>query len=126
MEDEIYFVQLQNSKDFRKNLLESIRQIIQILQSYENIKRIRFEKAQQMQKLVVILAEINSISSQLKISIPPVKVDRIAEEKTKKPVQPTAAARKKPMPAPANDGSEEARQLEAAIGQIEAKLKKLG
>jgi hypothetical protein len=125
MEDEIYFVQLQNSKDFRKSLLESIKQIIQILQSYENIKRIRFEKAQQMQKLVVILTEINSISSQLKINIPPVnRANKIVEDKAKKPVQPTAAVRKKPIPV--SDGSEEAKQLEAAIGQIEAKLKNLG
>jgi transposase-like protein len=109
--EEIFYVQLDNAKDFRKNALEATKLVIQVLQSAERLKKIRQDKADSLQKMNNLMQEIDRICEDIKIVPPPLDVStRPAKKIVKKQVKVNA----------------EANALADAISQIEQKLKRLG
>lgn len=109
--DEIFYVQIENAKDFRKNSLEATRLVIQTLQSLERLRKIRKDKADNIEKLTSLMAEVDKLCDEVRIIPPPLDIETKPEKKQAKKLMKI---------------SPEADALESAISQIEQKLKKLG
>ncbi|MBN2422689.1 hypothetical protein JXB41_05650 [Candidatus Woesearchaeota archaeon] len=65
-----FFVGVTNPLDVRRNVLESSREMIQTLQSYEKIKKIRESKVRRIQQLRTVIRELDLLFSKLKSSLP--------------------------------------------------------
>jgi hypothetical protein len=109
--EEIFYVQIENAREFRKNSLEATRLVIQTLQSLDRLKKIRARKADVIKRLTDLMVEIDKLCEEVKIVPPPLDISTRAEKK-----KPTTKQLK---------SNPEATALEQAISQIEQKLKKL-
>ncbi|MEM4267261.1 MAG: hypothetical protein QXK37_00340 [Candidatus Woesearchaeota archaeon] len=116
MNEEMFYVQLQNSKELRRAVLEATKLTIQVLQSYEKVKKIRLQKLEEMQKLLGLFSEINKICEDIKIEPPSLDLD----------IQDSKPAKKKKTVRETKEPTPEIKQLEMAISQIESKLSRLG
>ncbi|MBD3203322.1 hypothetical protein GF327_03450 [Candidatus Woesearchaeota archaeon] len=65
-----FFVGVDNPMDIRRNLLESSRELIQTLQSYEKIKKIRELKIKRIKQLRTVGKELDMLFSKLKDTLP--------------------------------------------------------
>ncbi|PIN86331.1 hypothetical protein COV19_06010 [Candidatus Woesearchaeota archaeon CG10_big_fil_rev_8_21_14_0_10_44_13] len=68
--EEILYQKIENPVEFRRNLLESSKQVIRSLQKYERLKAVRLKKAEQISKLRNIVREISILNSKLKKEFP--------------------------------------------------------
>jgi predicted nuclease with TOPRIM domain len=109
--EEIFYVHIENSREFRKNSLEATRLVIQTLQSVDRLKKIRAGKADAIKKLCDLMAEMDKLCDEVKIVPPPLNVATKVE--------------KKPLKKQQQKINPEATALEQAISQIEQKLRKL-
>jgi len=123
-----FYVGISNPIDVRRNLLETSKDIIQILKRYESLHRIKEEKRAEMNKFRSTVSEITQLMLRLKTSLPPVRIEdlprREVTETTRKPVAPVSVKRAKVSQESAAPGSELDR-LEQELGKIEDKLKSL-
>jgi hypothetical protein len=113
------YVGMDNPVEIRKNILESSRDMIHALQSYEKLKLIRAEKDRNMQMLNAMLKEIRMIIADLQDEMPRTRIapqhveaPALQDEKPKK-------IRKIPKT------PSELEKLESALDDIENKLSKL-
>jgi len=72
--DEFSYIRIRDSDQFRRNILECLKDIISLLQKHEQIKRIREEKIKTIMQLKDILLELAKLNSQLRLELPKVKV----------------------------------------------------
>ena len=114
-EQNVYFVEVAGSTDIRRSLLESSKQLVQILKRYEILKGIRVEKVEQIAKLKKISKEINLLATRLRKEFPETKL-RVKSSKH----APAPAA-----PVQTKDTSE-LQKLEGELSRIEGKLNRLG
>jgi hypothetical protein len=124
-----FYVGISNPIDVRRNLLETSKDIIQILKRYESLHRIKEEKRAEMNKFRSTVSEITQLMLRLKTSLPPVRIEdlprrEVTETTTRKPIAPMAVKRAKVSQESAAPGSELDR-LEQELGKIEDKLKSL-
>lgn len=129
-EEEILFVEVREPSEVRRNILESLKNIVETLQRFEKFKHIRKEKIHRISMLSSELKGINKMLSDLKNAIPETKLREIKiksalkEEKEEKPKKKKhsrkhkdAEEKQKPLT--------EVERLESELGAIEEKLKGL-
>lgn len=129
-EEEILFVEVREPSEVRRNILESLKNIVEALQRFEKFKHLRREKINRINKLSNELKGMNRTLSDLKNAIPETKLREIKiksvlkEEKEGKPKKKKHSRRHK-------DAEEKQRplteveRLESELGAIEEKLKGL-
>ena len=125
----LFFVEVRDPNNVKRNIFESLRDIVQSLQKFERFKQLRNQKVDSIDKLRKDLREINKLVSDLKIKLPEA---RLREAKLK-PVLREAPKRKESAKKqykreavemgdkPAND----LQKLESELSAIEEKLKGL-
>ena len=75
-----YMVQLTEPNLLRRDLLETLREVILFMQSYEKFKRIQQEKVQMFSQLKYDLKELNTLlKTKMKAHFPKGKLDAITE-----------------------------------------------
>ena len=103
-----YFVKINNPKSVRRILLENTRDVIKILQGYEEFKNVRKTRIELVDTFKKEMNEVKALVSQLKKTLPKMSV-RGAK---KAPVTRTAVSVKKQ--------DKELRKLEDELSDIES------
>ena len=111
-EEDLLFVNVAGSDELRRELLESSRNIVEILKNFENFKSLNGEKYKQIANLKSKLNEISRLMNQLKTVLPSVKMK--AHKKAKK-------EEVRPVVEPVS----ELNALEQELNDIESKLRTL-
>ncbi|MBS1266398.1 MAG: hypothetical protein MAG795_00365 [Candidatus Woesearchaeota archaeon] len=104
-----YHIGITDPVRVRRDLLESTRAVIHMLQRYEQVEELRAEKREEINQLKDIFTEIRQLSSKLKIVFPKIHVP----EKKK-----TKLRRTKKSPKQRAD----LKHLEKELDNIESKL----
>jgi uncharacterized phage infection (PIP) family protein YhgE len=121
--EDIFFVEVHESEEVRRNVLESLKDIVENLQRFEKFKEIKRKKVENINKLGKIMKDINKIIPKLKTSLPDTKIrsskrkDKEPEIKTVVKKTPKEIAKRKPVT--------ELQKLESELGEIEDKLSSL-
>jgi len=132
-ESNIFFVGVREPEEVKKNLLESLKEVVESLRRFEKFKEIREEKARNISKLRDDIKELAGVASRLKAALPETKL-RIAVESFKKPKKKRHAGKK--AEAQKTEVKKEAidkvrrpvselEKLEAELSAIESKLSAL-
>lgn len=111
---ESYFVGIYDPIDVRRNILESSKEIVKSLQSFEKIESIREEKLKTIKDMKKIMAELELLISKLADKLPKTKL-RKAIEKTADNLQKNTA------PTPGRFSSE-LEKLESQLRLVEKEL----
>ena len=127
----MYFVQVKDPGGVRKQILETLRQIFEMLRRFEKLKQLRHEKLEHINKLRSLFKDANKLLGTLKVKLPQtsLKATVIKEQvHSKKHHAKNRKAPKdmkeKPEAAPKKELSD-AEKLEAQLNAIESKLKNL-
>ena len=120
----MFFVEVNQSDEVKRNILESIKEIVENLQRFEKFKETRKEKIEKIEKLGKIMKEINKIVPQLRGALPETKIrtKKVSKGEQKKTVAveeetPREIAKRKPVT--------ELQKLESELSEIENKLRSL-
>ena len=120
--DELFFVEVKEPAAVRRDILESLKNILEMLQRFENFKRMRHDKLMKMQKLRNLVKDANKIIGNLKSKMPQASLKGMIQQENaksaKKPVQ-----KKKEAEKPKKKEGTELDRLEAELSAIESKLK---
>jgi len=121
--EEVFYVNIKNSHNLRRGILETSKHVIESLHRFEKFKKIRAERVRAVEQLILNFREINELAAQIKIDMPKIKLPKVKEPKKKEEKEDD----KKPAEIPhdkkyAHESDDELKKLEAAISQIEARL----
>ena len=73
-EKDLFFAELRNPNEIRRNVLEARKEIIESLQRYENIKFLRDQKHEKIKELRKSVKDIAKTISSLKVILPKTKI----------------------------------------------------
>ncbi len=118
--NELFFVQIREPSEVRRSILESLKEILEMLRRFEKLRHIRHEKIARIQKLRALIKESNKLIGELKAKLPQTSLKGAVIKEAAK--QPKKTARKKEEHHPKKEKSELER-LEAELSAIEGKLK---
>ena len=79
MNDEAYFVHVKNPVDFRRNLLESSREIIHLMQDYQNLLDLRDKRLNKENAFKEELKEIILLVNSLEKRLPKKSLNKLKE-----------------------------------------------
>ncbi|MBW3000132.1 hypothetical protein KY339_05660 [Candidatus Woesearchaeota archaeon] len=113
VEDEYFFMKIDEPKGFRKKLLESSRDIIQVLKRGDAVSSVRTEKTKKIMKLKKVIKELKKLALDLEKKLPP--VSKKARPSTPMPEKKRFLEAKSP----------ELKDLEVQLGNIQSKLRSL-
>ncbi len=124
--NELFFVQVREPTEIRRNIFETLKEIVEVLQRFEKFKQIRHEKLEKINHLRVLLRQTNKMLGELRSKLPQTNLRAtVAREmpvhKHHKKKKKAKAAEEK---APKREVTE-VEKLEAELSAIEAKLKSL-
>jgi hypothetical protein len=140
--EEEFYVEIEDSVELRREMLETSKELIGILQQYEEIKAIDTQKVQEIEHLRNMFKEISADIMRLKGMMPKIKLSSLPRKetfiRTQKYRAPEAEpapeqleqqggedqqpeAPEKPAAAPATDTN----KLESDLNEIEKKLQEL-
>jgi|SRR3989338_5634516 len=127
--NELFFVQVKAPNEVRRNILETLKDIVEVLKSFEKFKHIRHQKLENINHLRVLLRQANKMLGDLRIKLPQTNLRAIPVKDTAK--QPKKVHHKKKKGKSAEEKMPkkemtEVDKLEAELSAIEAKLKSLG
>ena len=121
--EKVFYVEVKEPLDLRKNLLEYSKMVVKSLQKYERFKELRRQKIEYMFTLRGIIKEIKRLNNDLISKLPETKVK---EEKRERKVFPKG---KKEIEEEISKAEikkmNELETLEAELSSIEAKLNTL-
>ena len=124
----MFFVQVKEPSEVRRNILETLRDIVEVLKRFENFKHLRHEKLEKINKLRGLLKETNKVFGTLKSKLPQTNlratVVREAPRQPKKHHKKSKKAKVVEEKMPKKEMTE-ADKLEAELTAIESKLKSL-
>jgi len=114
-EESAFYIAIQDPKDFRKELLGASKSLIQVLQRYQNLKKLREEKVKLLYDFSKKTAEITMLVSKLKRAIPKTKLRNMTK---------SSEVTSKKMPSRGRSGSSrgEISHLQNQLADIERKL----
>lgn len=92
-----FFVNIENPVEARRGLLESSRDAIHMLQSYEKIKMIRDEKNKLLQDLDNTMRDIYSLSNRLRTHLPKLPAKKKEGKAQKRPEPEREVVKKAPV-----------------------------
>lgn len=118
---EVFYVNINNSHDLRRAILETSKQVIENLHSFEKYKTKRAERIKAMEELIINFRGINEISSQMKIDVPKIKFPAFKQNIEIKRKKEKVEVKKEFE----HETDEELKKLEAAISQIENRLEEI-
>jgi len=128
-EKDLFFVEVRDPVDVKRNVLESQKEIIEDLQRYENIKVLREKKLEEIDKLRGMLKELLKIISDLKAALPKTMLRETVKIKRKSKAEEKKAEEKKSKEAEqekeARKPMSELEKLEGELSAIEGKLSSL-
>tara|TARA_Y100000310_G_C20618168_1_gene781807 strand:- start:228 stop:587 length:360 start_codon:yes stop_codon:yes gene_type:complete len=113
--EEFNYIKVRDSVEFRKDTLECLKGVIQLLQRYGQIGTIRKEKIEKIIELKGVIKELTKLNSQLKLELPRVKIS--SKEVVSGSSSGTEIIRTK--------GTSQLEMLEDELEDIESKLKAL-
>lgn len=130
--NELFFVQVKKPNEVRKDILETLRKIVETLQKFEKFKHIRHEKLEKIRNLGVLLKQANKILGDLRLKLPQTNLRATAVREASPQPKKMHHNQKKKIKA-AEEKSEKAPKkelteidkLEAELSAIESKLKML-
>ena len=129
-DNELFFVEVKGTNDVRKNILEALKGIVEVLHRFEKFKHIRSKKLEHIQKLKTLLKETNKMLGNLKLKLPNTNLKAITvkdvpkepkEELHKKNHTEKPPEHKKVM----KKSMSELEKLESELSAIESKLRDL-
>jgi len=127
--EELFFVQVKDPNNARRHILESLKDIVEMLQRFEKFKRARHQKLEKIHKLRGLIKDANKMLGILKLKMPQTNLRAAAKDSSPKPKNARHAkhAKKKPKEAekPQKKEPTEIDKLEAELNAIESKLKSL-
>ena len=136
---DMFFVRVKEPTQIRKQVLETLKRILEVLHRFEKFKRIRHEKFERIQKLSSLLKEANKMLGNLKLKLPqtnlkavvlkeiPPQTPKATYKKSKKTkgkktkVSEEKIQKKEPIKKEMTD----VEKLESELNAIEGKLKNL-
>ena len=123
----LFFVEVKEPSEVRRNILEFLKEIVETLQRFEKFKHIRHEKIENMHKLGRLLKDANKMLGDLKSKLPQTNLRAIVNET---PKQSKAHHKKKKKgkvveEKPQKKDMSELEKLESQLSAIESKLKGL-
>ncbi len=118
MDNDKLFVGIKNHRELRKNLLESSKIIIRDLKRYQDFKALKSEKAEKINRLKVVMADIRKLSSKLVSEIPKTETE-IVKPKTSQVRRPEIKQEQKKD---VKKVKTELEKLEDELQKIETKL----
>jgi len=125
-EEQVFYVGVKDPVELRRTILESSKELVEYLQRAERFKKLRQEKADQIEKLKTIMAKITSLTRKLKTLLPKTKL-RAQLHKHEKKVMKKAAAEKRAkskqeVPKEVKRPATELEKLESELNEIESRL----
>ena len=122
-DNELFFVEIKEPAEFRRNILESLKQILEMLQKFEKFRHVRNEKLVKIQKLRNLVKDANKIMINLKSKLPQTSLKGMAAREAPKPKKiPQKKKEAKEEKIPKKEKTELER-LESELSAIESKLK---
>ena len=123
-EKDLFFVEVKEPTDVRKSMLEAQKIVVESLQRYENIKFLRANKLENINRLKGILKESSKLFSDLKAALPQSEIKeakveekyKIVKKEGKKEVEKKKVVKK---------SMSELEKLESELSSIESKLSSL-
>ena len=121
---EIFFVEVKEPSEVKRNVLETMKEILELMQQFEKFKQIRHQKLLKIQRLRSLVKDANKIFGILKSKLPQASFKTIKP----KPVQkherkPAAKKEKTPKEDAQKKHKTELDRLESELSAIESKLK---
>ncbi|MDP2749913.1 MAG: hypothetical protein Q8O89_03720 [Nanoarchaeota archaeon] len=129
-EQTTFYVSLKDPVEIRKNILESSKGIIQLLQRYDHIVELKNNRLHKIAELRKIAKELARLAGQLKMALPSVdSIERESKREASKVEKEIKTKQKeikeKPKPVLENRKTSELKKLESELLEIENKLKNL-
>ncbi len=118
---EAFFVQIKEPSEVKRNILETLKDILQLLQQFEKFKHLRHEKLEKIQRIRSLIRDTNKTLGILKSKLPQASFKPIPRPIQKQ--QKKAAAKKKVVKEAQKKHKTELDKLEAELNAIESKLK---
>jgi len=120
---EEFFVGLHNSMDVRRNMLESSRDMIHTLQSYQKVNEVREEKIKRVEQFKTIMEELKLLVNKLNKALPKVQVKEV-ELRAKEAFEKISRKETKVEVPRDSSGKSDLEKLEAELAKIEGRLSK--
>ena len=125
---ELFFVRVKDPVEVRRNILETLKEIVEVLHRFEKFRQLRHEKIEKINHLRVLLRQSNRMLGELRSKLP--QTNLRASPQRESPAH--KARHKKKKGAKASEGKApqkreltEVEKLEAELSAIESKLKSL-
>ncbi len=119
--DELFFVGVRNPIDVRRNILESTKEFVQVLQMYGEYSKLRQEIVTKTEKLQKDISKIKNLNSRLKKLLPDTGLRAIPTKSKKIKLKQDKKEHKPKQHKPKSELDE----LEAELNMIENKLNKM-
>ena len=138
-DSELFFVEIRDPGEVRRNILETLKEILNSLQRFEKFRGMRQEKLEKIQNLRILVRQANNMIRHLKSKLPqtslraaPVReipkqirqVPHIKKRKSKKLKEAKEVKTEKQVKIPKKPMTE-IEKLESELNAIEGKLKSL-
>jgi hypothetical protein len=123
-EEDSFYIGLRNPRDFRRELLESNKSVIQLLQRRENLKILRQKKVELMYKFSDVMSEIKMLMGKMKTAIPETKLRNASSVASKQEFLPQnkQSVSSDPIGTASFSGPNELLRLQEDLAAIEKKL----
>lgn len=126
-ESHLFFVQIKDPVEVRRNILEALKEIVEVLQRFEKFKQLRHEKLDKISHLRVLLRQANRMLGDLRVKLPQTNLRAAVAREA--PVHKVHHKKKKAKTseekAPQKRELTHVEKLEAELSAIESKLKSL-
>ncbi len=129
--NELFFVEIKEPEEARRHILETLKDIVQVLQRFEKFRQMRHKKLESVHKLRGLLKDANKMLGALKSKLPQTNLRAsIVKEKAQQPKKAHHKKGKKPAPEqkqqkmPKKEMTE-MEKLESELNAIEGKLRSL-
>tara|TARA_Y100000310_G_scaffold342247_1_gene444635 strand:- start:42768 stop:43157 length:390 start_codon:yes stop_codon:yes gene_type:complete len=123
---DIFFVEIHEPAEVRRNILESLKDIVENLQRFEKFKRIREDKIKNINDLRKTIKEVNKLIPNLRKALPDVKVRAAKIERHKGRGKKKTSSKDKGKEEVKEKPLTELQKLESELNEIEGKLGNLG
>ena len=81
MEDKAFYIGIYDPIDVRRNILETSKEIVKSMQSYESLVKIREEKLLVYKKMKKTMKELNLLIGKLKERLPQTHIRKVSGKK---------------------------------------------
>ena len=121
---ELFFVEIREPGEVRRHILETLKEVLELLQKFESFKHLRHEKMVRIDKLRVLMRDTNKLMGVLKAKLPQASLKGMVP-KQHAPKAKKITAKKKEEKAEKVPKKErtELDKLQSELNAIESKLK---